>query len=156
MRKLISISLIVTAVACFAADEITVSANLTLTSGGVSQSQKSADIKLDQYAASPTYNGNVTILGTGWTALPVGGVTSNGYLWVKNTSTNVYISPDLSETNAAGQWIQAGVTNAGAAIVPFAKFWSNEIGLFPADPAAGLYFRAVTSNVPVQLFLITR
>jgi hypothetical protein len=165
MRKLIptplivtaiAASLIVTAIACFGADEITVSANLTITSGAVSQSQKSGDLRLDMYAAQPVYNAGVTVIGTAWTSLPVGAVTSNGFLWVKNTSTNIYISPDLSETNAAGNWISIGVTNAGAGIVSFSKLYAGEVGTFPLDPAAGIYLQAVTSNIPAQLFLITR
>jgi hypothetical protein len=154
MRKLIPYLVSILAAGAYAADEITVSANVSLTAAGVIQSQKSGDIKLDMGATSPTYNGGVVLIGTAWTALPVGGVTTNGFLWFKNANTNALITGAV--TNEYGPWIQAGVTNSGAAIVPFGKVWNTELGIVPLDPDALIFFRAVTNNVPLQFFLITR
>jgi len=157
MKRMLLSAIVCGALTAFAADEITVNCSVKLVSGNVSQSQASGDLRYDMNAASPAYNGGISTLT--WdapTALPVGGVTSNGYLWIKNASSSPFVENGGATTNVGGQWIQAGVSNTGAAIAWFAKFYTNEVGVIPIDPAASIWFRACTSSVPVQTFLITR
>jgi hypothetical protein len=125
----------------FAADEITVSASLSLSSGAVLQSQKSGDVVFDMTNAAPRFSAGILAVGVSPTALPVGSVNAPGYAWLKNVSTNY--------------WVDAGPTNAGA-ILPTVRLGPGEVFQGPLAPGAAIFFAGPTNDVGLQYFLITR
>lgn len=127
--------------AVFAADEITVSTSLKLASGTVIQSQDSGIVTLDMTNAAPRFSAGILSVGLSPVALPVGSVNAPGYLWAKNTSTNVYAD--------------MGPTNAGA-ILPTVRLQPGEFFAGPLAPGASIFFSGPTNDIGVQYFLITR
>ena len=142
------------AIPLFGDNEITVNLSVKLVKGVISQNQQSGDLAYDLRAASAAYNGSLVSVSNGLTAIPVGNVTSNGYLWFKNVDTNEWVTSGI--TNAGGKWVEVCSTNGQGGRVVMGKVFSKEVGCFPLHPDAVLYFFACTNNVNVQTFLITR
>lgn len=145
MNRIATLAICLFAVASFAADEITVNATLSLSSGTVSQSQKSGDLKLDMSASTPVYAGGVLTLTSATTQAldTAGAVADPGFLWAKNASaTNVTI--------------YAGPTNAAGVVVAVIELKPGELMIVPRGDEALYFYGATTNPVPLQWFLITR
>ena len=140
----ISISLFLALTACaYATDEITVSASAKINSGYVVQSQASGDVRLDMTNATPLYAGGVIRLSNAATqALDSASVNAPGYLWVKNTASNLTV--------------RGGPTNAAGIMLPLIELQAEEVAMFPRGSEA-LYWTATTAtNASLQWFLLTR
>lgn len=145
MNRIATLAVCLFAVASFAADEIVVNATLSLSSGTVSQSQKSGDVKLDMTASTPVYAGGVLMLTSATTQAldAAGAVADPGYLWAKNASpTNVTIY--------AGPTNEAGIVQAVIELQP------GELMIVPRGDEPLYFYGATTNPVPLQWFLITR
>jgi len=151
MKTMLIAALVAVAIVAQAADEITISANVTLSSGNVSQNQKSGDLKYTMTNATPFFASGLLSVSTTITALPVGSVNAPGYLWAKNTATNFYDTA----TNLVYVYIDMGPTNE-AAILPTVRLMAGEVYQGPLAPGASIYFQSGTNTQGLQYFLITR
>lgn len=86
MLKRLIVLLLLATVAVYAADEITISGNLSATKNYALVKEQPASIAVD-WTGDKNY-ANVIALSTGQVALTVNGVVTNGYSFFRNISTN--------------------------------------------------------------------
>lgn len=86
--------LVLIGIACLtvrAANEITAAVTLTATKGYLSI-QRAISAQWDLTNAYPNVGGQTQTIGTNWEAVTVGDVTTKGWAWFRNLSTNNTIS----------------------------------------------------------------
>jgi hypothetical protein len=118
------------------ANEVTMTARLSVANGNYSESRAATSISADQ----STLGGQAGVqnIGTTYEAISLGNVTTEGWVYLRN----------LHDTN----YVEIGL-DAGADLDPVIRLNAGEATVFRLSPSATLYAKANTGAVDVDVFI---
>ena len=119
------------------ANEITLTAKLSVTNGNFTDERNANRISITQ--SSLGAQGGVQNIGTSHEAISLGDVSTEGYVWMRN----------LDDTN----FVQVGL-DGGASLTPVIRMNAGESCVFRLDAAATLYAEADTAACDLDILIL--
>ena len=113
-----------------AADEITVTGLLKVDNGSFNLTRTVQNLRITQTGTSMDYHIQSIATGTAEQITIIADVSTNGYTWMRNISTNT------------DRVVQIGVTNGGT-FAPVIQLEANDFALYRLTPSVNLYALSV-------------